>query len=29
MIAFETPIERMECVAGHWRVHFGGPSRGT
>jgi L-2-hydroxyglutarate oxidase LhgO len=28
MIAFETPIERMESVAGQWRVHFGGAEPG-
>jgi L-2-hydroxyglutarate oxidase LhgO len=28
MIAFKTPIERMEFVAGHWRVQFGGADPG-
>ena len=28
VIAFKTPIERMELVSGHWRVHFGGPEPG-
>ena len=28
MIAFETPIERMEYVPGQWRVHFGGAEPG-
>ena len=28
MIAFETPIERLERVGGQWRVHFGGREPG-
>jgi len=28
VIAFKTPIERIEFVSGHWRVHFGGADPG-